>query len=143
MNKKTKSNVIAFPDRREAIEKSLTESREAVEFMTSEAVDTSVYMLELIEQSLEINQDSLFTNMNFRDPEVQESRDMHAIVNLMNAMFMRFLGIPHDLHQSLDTVFVKAKLMNQGEEDELIGEDDYEIEFIPDFDLDGDDDDNS
>ena len=36
--------------------------------------------------------------------------------------------------------FVKTKAMDKVKEED---EDDYEIEFIPDFDLDGDDDDNS
>jgi uncharacterized protein YfkK (UPF0435 family) len=140
MNKKYKDNVIPFPDKTKAIEKALKDSREAVEFMTQESVDTAVYMLELIEDSLEINKDSLFHNMDFRDSNTREARDMHAIVNLLNAMFMRFLGIPHDLQHQLDTAFVKAKAMN---EESDFDDEEYEIEFIPDFDLDGDDNDNS
>lgn len=140
MAKKYKDNVIPFPNKRkDYIEEKLQESKETVEWMTNESIDTAVYMLDIMEAELQHMEGSLFHRMNFRDGDTPESRDMHAIVNLINSMFMRYLGIPHNLQRQLDTAFVKTKAMDKVKEDE----DEYEIEFIPDFDLDGDDDDNS
>ena len=143
MTKKYKDNVIPFPNKKDYVEEKLKESRETVQWMTAESVDTAVYMLEIMENELKAMQGNLFHNVDFRDPEKPEARDMHAIVNLLNAMFMRYVGIPHDLQQQLDTVYVKSKAMEQFKDDEEEEEIEYEIEFIPDFDLDGDDDDNS
>ena len=127
MNKKYKDNVIPFPNVKDDLTEKLKESREAVEYLTNESVDTAVYMLELMEAELEAMEGSVFHNMNFRDPEKVEARDMHAIVNLINAMFMRFAGIPHDLQQQLDTAYVKSKAIEKEPQR------DFEITFEPDF----------
>ena len=83
--------------------------------------------------------------MDFRDDRTRESRDMYAIINLINAMLLRFAGVPHKLQKELDRVFVKTHaLYKQGKQD-------IEIEFEPEFNIPidpdegglGDDDDNS
>tara|TARA_B100000963_G_scaffold341551_1_gene341369 strand:+ start:198 stop:605 length:408 start_codon:yes stop_codon:yes gene_type:complete len=134
MNKKYKDNVIPFPNVKDDLTEKLKESREAVEYLTNESVDTAVYMLELMEAELEAMEGSVFHNMDFRDPEKVEARDMHAIVNLINAMFMRFAGIPHDLQQQLDTAYVKSKAIEKEPQR------DFEITFEPDFEFPPEDD---
>lgn len=134
MNKKYKDNVIPFPNVKDDLTEKLKESREAVEYLTNESVDTAVYMLELMEGELEAMEGSVFHNMDFRDPEKVEARDMHAIVNLINAMFMRFAGIPHDLQQQLDTAYVKSKAIEKEPQR------DFEITFEPDFEFPPEDD---
>jgi len=134
MNKKYKDNVIPFPNVKDDLTEKLKESREAVEYLTNESVDTAVYMLELMEGELQAMEGSVFHNMDFRDAERVEARDMHAIVNLINAMFMRFAGIPHDLQQQLDTAYVKSKAIEQEPQR------DFEITFEPDFEFPPEDD---
>ena len=134
MNKKYKDNVIPFPNVKDDLAEKLKESREAVEYLTNESVDTAVYMLELMEGELEAMEGSVFHNMDFRDPEKVEAMDMHAIVNLINAMFMRFAGIPHDLQQQLDTAYVKSKAIEKEPQR------DFEITFEPDFEFPPEDD---
>ena len=134
MNKKYKDNVIPFPNVKDDLTEKLKESREAVEYLTNESVDTAVYMLELMEGELQAMEGSVFHNMDFRDPEKVEARDMHAIVNLINAMFMRFAGIPHDLQQQLDTAYVKSKAIEKEPQR------DFEITFEPDFEFPPEDD---
>ena len=36
---------------------------------------------------------------------------MFVIVNMMNAMFTRWYGIPHGLHQTMDNAYIKVKEM--------------------------------
>ena len=134
MNKKYKDNVIPFPNVKDDLAEKLKESREAVDYLTNESVDTAVYMLELMEGELEAMEGSVFHNMDFRDPEKVEAMDMHAIVNLINAMFMRFAGIPHDLQQQLDTAYVKSKAIEKEPQR------DFEITFEPDFEFPPEDD---
>ena len=145
MSKEKKSNVIQFPNRMLEIEKKLKESREAVQYISDEAADTAQYMLDIIESELQMSPESDFHRMDFRDDRTRESRDMYAIINLINAMLLRFAGVPHKLQKELDRVFVKTHaLYKQGKQD-------IEIEFEPEFNIPidpdegglGDDDDNS
>jgi len=145
MSKEKKSNVIQFPNRMLEIEKKLKESREAVQYISDEAADTAQYMLDIIESELQMSPESEFHRMDFRDDRTRESRDMYAIINLINAMLLRFAGVPHKLQKELDRVFVKTHaLYKQGKQD-------IEIEFEPEFNIPidpdegglGDDDDNS
>ena len=148
MSKEKKTNVIPFPNRKEQIEKKLQESREAVEMIADEAYDTATYMLDIIESELQMSPESIFHRMDFRDDRTRESRDMYAIVNLMNAMLLRFSGVPHSLQQELDRVFVKVHALYQKEKQ---NNPQVEIEFVPEFNMPidpdesglGDDNDNS
>ena len=145
MSKEKKSNVIPFPNRKAEIEKKLQESREAVEMIADEAYDTATYMLDIIESELQMSPESIFHRMDFRDHRARECRDMYAIVNLINAMLLRFAGVPHRLQKELDTVFVKTHALSKEKSAQV------EIEFEPEFNIPidpdegglGDDDDNS
>jgi len=145
MSKEKKSNVIPFPNRKAEIEKKLQESREAVEIIADEAYDTATYMLDIIESELQMSPESSFHRMDFRDHRARECRDMYAIVNLINAMLLRFAGVPHRLQKELDTVFVKTHALSKEKAAQV------EIEFEPEFNIPidpdegglGDDDDNS
>jgi hypothetical protein len=59
-------------------------------------------------------------------------------------MLLRHIEIPHELQRSLDKLYVKIKQMAQlpNTEFELDFGDDCEIEFIPDFDLNPEEDDD-
>ena len=57
----------------------------------------------------EVSED--FMEMDFRDETNQESRDMYVIVNMINGMLNRYYGIPHGLHQTMDSAYVKIKEM--------------------------------
>ena len=144
MSKEKKSNVIQFPNRMLEIEKKLKESREAVQYISDEAADTAQYMLDIIESELQMSPESEFHRMDFRDDRTRESRDMYAIINLINAMLLRFAGVPHKLQKELDTVFVKTHAMYQKEqESEIQFEPEFNIPIDPDEGGLGDDDDNS
>ena len=49
--------------------------------------------------------------MNFRDENLQESRDMFVIVNMINAMLNRYMGIPHRLHRTFDRAYIEIKAL--------------------------------
>ena len=54
-----------------------------------------------------------FMDMQFRDETFQESRDMFVIVNMINAMFHRYYGIPHSLHREFDRLYGMIKVMDK------------------------------
>ena len=41
----------------------------------------------------------------FREQIFQESRDMFVVVNMLNGMLNRYLGIPHVMHKSMDKAY--------------------------------------
>ena len=144
--KKYKDNVIPFPTKEDIDKK---EESRLLDEMSHECVESSHYLMEVLEEFITTGQISEnLIDMNFRDETVQESRDMFVIVNLLNAMFNRYYEIPHGLHQTLDNAYVKIKemiLMNEKAQQDLytfIPEDgEMEFTFEPDFDIDPDGDD--
>lgn len=84
-----------------------------LENQSDECIDASHFLLEVLEEFIntgEVSQD--FMDMNFRDETIQESRDMFVVVNMLNAMFNRYYGIPHALHREMDRVYTKIKLLS-------------------------------
>ena len=144
--KKYKDNVIPFPTKEDIDKK---EESRLLDEMSHECVESSHYLMEVLEEFITTGQISEnLIDMNFRDETVQESRDMFVIVNLLNAMFNRYYEIPHGLHQTLDNAYVKIKemiLMNEKAQQDLytfIPEDgEMEFTFEPDFDIDPEGDD--
>ena len=100
MTKKYKDNVIQFPTKKELTQK---EESEILDELSNECVESSHILMEVMEEFINTGQVTEgLMDLNFRDETVQESRDMFVIVNLLNAMFNRYYGIPHGLHQTLD-----------------------------------------
>jgi hypothetical protein len=143
MTKKYTNNVIQFPTKEELTQK---EESEILDELSNECVESSHLLMEVMEEFINTGQVTEgLMDLNFRDETVQESRDMFVIVNLLNAMFNRYYGIPHGLHQTLDNTYVKVKemiLINEEANHDLADfvftpeGSDQEILFTPDFDLD-------
>jgi len=150
MSKKYKDNVIPFPNLKEKqIQEKLKQSKEAVDFIANESIDTASYMMDVMESELQHMTESLFSRVKFRDPDTPESKDMFVILNLINAMFHRYAGLPHHLQLELEDIY---KILKDLEDNGPKKPDNYlDILFDPEFgfpiDPDegglGDDDDNS
>ena len=141
--KKYKDNVIPFPTKEELESKLIEKDLNA---LSNECVDCSQYLMEVLEEFIATGQVSEdFMEMNFRDETNQEARDMFVVVNMLNAMFNRFYGIEHGLHQTLDNAYVKIKemiLINEKAQKDIYlfeSEDGDMTEFT--FEPEGDDDD--
>jgi len=143
MTKKYKDNVIQFPTKKELTQK---EESEILDELSNECVESSHILMEVMEEFINTGQVTEgLMNMDFRDETVQESRDMFVVINMLNAMFNRYYGIPHGLHQTLDNAYIKVKemiLINEEANHDLAEfvftpeDSDQEILFTPDFDLD-------
>jgi hypothetical protein len=141
--KKYKDNVIPFPTKKEQDAK---KDSEYLNQLSNECVEDAHFLLEVLEEFIKTGQVSEgLVDMNFRDETVPEARDMFVVVNMLNAMFNRYYGMPHGLHQVLDSAYIKVKEMiqiNEMSQDDfelyLTPDDGYEneITFTPDFDLD-------
>ena len=145
--KKYKDNVIPFPTKEE---QDIKKEAQNLDRLSNECVECSHYLMEVLEEFIKTGQVSEgLMEMDFRNETVQESRDMFVVVNLLNAMFNRYYGIPHGLHQTLDNAYVKIKemiLINEKAQKDLytfVPEDgELEFNFEPDYDPEGDDDDD-
>lgn len=103
------AKILQFPTKEIIKEKDESEN---LNKLSDECVDSSHFLLEVLEEFIntgEVHKD--FIDMDFRDETKQESRDMFVIVNMMNAMFTRWYGIPHGLHQTMDNAYIKVKEM--------------------------------
>jgi hypothetical protein len=130
-----KDNIIQFPTPEMVSKK---EAEQILNLASDECIGLSQHCCDILSE--EISADDYFSDADFFDETHQESRDLYVVTNLINAMLLRHLEIPHELQRSLDKIYVKIKQMSQlpntnfeldfGEEDEL------DILFEPEFDLD-------
>jgi hypothetical protein len=130
-----KDNIIQFPTPEMVSKK---EAEQILNLASDECIGLSQHCCDILSE--EISADDYFSDTDFFDETHQESRDLYVVTNLINAMLLRHLEIPHELQRSLDKIYVKIKQMSQlpntnfeldfGEEDEL------DILFEPEFDLD-------
>ena len=83
------------------------------------------------------NQSEYFVDADFYNEEHQASRDIYVITNLINAMLLRHIEIPHELQKSMDKLYIKVKQMSQMPEAEfeVSFEPEFDITFEPDFDM--------
>lgn len=106
------NNIIQFPvERRQA---QIEEEKEwAWENFTEECVDTAQFALLLLEDYIDTDEGSSLKELDFRNPEYAESRDMYVVVNLISSMFMRYGGVKHFLQKDLEELFVKIQDMKE------------------------------
>lgn len=134
-----KDNIIQFPTPETVTQK---QAEEMIALAADECNGLSQHLCDVLVEEITETSD-YFSDANFFDEKEQESRDIYVVTNLINAMLLRHIEIPHELQRSLDKLYVKIKQMAQlpTTEFELDFSND-EIEFIPDFDLNPEEDDD-
>ena len=102
----------------------IKENINPLDAISDECVNTSQFLMEVLEEFITTGQASeyeQFMDMKFRDENLQESRDMFVIVNMINAMLNRYMGIPHRLHRTFDRAYIEIKALlaanEQGKEE--------------------------
>ncbi len=84
------------------------------ELLSQLCVDHAQFLMDVMEEFIVSGQSTdfdPFMQMNFRDETYPESRDMFVIVNLLNAMFMRQVGMKHRLQKTMDRTYIDIKAM--------------------------------
>lgn len=87
---------------------------------SDECIRTSQELLNILEEFIctgQVSEFPEFMNMNFREEACHESRDIFVVVNMINAMLNRYMGIPHALQRDLDKTYIKLKMMPLGDND--------------------------
>lgn len=130
------AKILKFPDKKELKIKEEEKERDEIMALSDECIEASHFSLDLIEEVIK-KEFPNFREMWFRDETMQESRDMFIVVNILNAMFNRYLGIPHTLHKDMDNLYIKIKSIDKQRQE------DFEIMFTPDFNIDPEDFDDS
>ena len=140
------AKILKFPTgeeiKQKAYAKKVKDDHALVNDASDECVASAQFILEIIEEFILTGEVSNnFIDMQFRDETFQESRDMFVIVNMLNAMFHRYYGIPHTLHRDFDKLYAMIKVMdktNSKARKDL--EEKYDVWLNPD---DGEDDDTT
>ena len=131
------AKIYKFPSKEELQKREMRKEYEdetnTLNHYSDECIGASHFLLEVLEEFIntgEVSPD--FMDMNFRDETIQESRDMFVVVNMLNAMFNRYYGIPHALHREMDRVYTKIKLLaTQHDEAKIDLQKEYDIIFEP------------
>jgi hypothetical protein len=102
------SKVIEFPMhiRQAAIDADYAEIRTEYEEYVEECREAAQTVLLVIEEVL-LNDHSEFDELDFRDEDLPESRDMFVIMNMVSSMLMRYGGVHHFLHDDFNNLYEK------------------------------------
>jgi hypothetical protein len=133
-----KDNIIQFPTPEAVSEK---EAKQMLQDASDECNGLAQHLAGICIE--EITNHEFFAFGDYFDEKNIEARDIYAITNLINAMLLRYLQVPHELQTSLDKLYIKVKQIAQLPETEfeVSFEPDFEVTFEPDFDLNNDKDD--
>ena len=118
------AKIIKFPTGEEIDPKDLGIEKTAEDIITErskECVAVSQELLDIIEEFVctgQVSDFKEFMSMNFREEACYESRDIYVIVNMINAMLNRYMGIPHRLQRELDKTYITLKMLPLGEPEE-------------------------
>ena len=96
----SKDNIIQFPTPEQVSKK---EAEEIINLASDECNGLSQHLCMVLNEEIQTASD-YFDDTDFYNEERQESRDIYVITNLLNAMLLRHIEIPHELQRSLDTV---------------------------------------
>ena len=97
------SNIIQFPLERRL--KEIEREQDIYHLCVEEAEGLTQVILDEVEGIEKLEWPEMFDDFNFRDPKNPEAKDMYVIANLINSMFLRYLGIKHNLHSELDRTY--------------------------------------
>jgi len=114
----SKDNIIKFhiKKRMQQIADEQYDEDMAMEYFANDCSETAQLILTVIEELVNDTDGSPFEGMNFRNKDVQESKDIFVITNLLSSMFMRYGGMNHFLHEYMDIIYEKL-LEQQGYND--------------------------
>jgi len=118
------AKIIKFPTGEEIDPKDLGIEKSDYDIVaerSDECIKVSQELLSILEEFIctgQVSEFPEFMNMNFRDEACHESRDVFVVVNMINAMLNRYMGIPHRLHRDLDKAYITLKMMPLGEPEE-------------------------
>ncbi len=100
------SNIIEFPMERR--QKQIQAEEDIYSLCVDEAEGLTQIMMDEIDSAIanvpQIDPE-IFDDFNFRDPKNPEAKGVYVIANLINSMFLRYLGIKHNLHTELDRTY--------------------------------------
>jgi len=78
-------------------------------------VGTAQHLVACVEEEISILSEdediAWLSGFNMREEQYGEARDMHVIVNLLHATFVRYLGLDHELQKDMDTLYIKLKTL--------------------------------
>ena len=128
-----KDNIIQFPTPEQVSKK---EAEEIISQASNECNELAQHLCHILTEEIFAGS-HYFEDSEYFDETYQESRDIYVITNLINAMLLRQLEIPHTLQRSLDKLYIKIKQLAQlPEQDfEVSFDPEFEITFEPDFDM--------
>ena len=90
-----KDNIIKFPTPEEISKK---EALELINLASEDCNGIARHLCDVIIEEI-FNQSEYFVDADFYNEEHQASRDIYVITNLINAMLLRHIEIPHELQK--------------------------------------------
>ena len=124
-----KDNVIQFPlkPRVQRMQADIEEKYYEAMVDQDNAVQMAHYVFDLMTVGI-AEQDWVpeYRDMEFKNPDAYESKDIFVILNLISSMLLRYKGYSHMMQYDLDELYYKLCDASQGEHLYFDDEDEYD-----------------
>lgn len=107
--------LIQFPTGKEITIDSDGSHPSVIETITQESMEISQHLLNMIEYEVSDMDLGWLEGFDIRDEQYCESRDAFVIANMIYAMLLRYIDLPHSLQKDMDKLYIKIKKMQQAQ----------------------------
>jgi len=101
------AKIIEFPTGREL--KHEKSDAEIVNEVCQDMTELAQHMIDIIEDELMHMDIPYLMGMNIRKEIYAEGRDTYVLANFIYAMFLRYLGMDHQLTREMDRAYIRIK----------------------------------
>lgn len=103
--------LLQFPTGKEITQDEHGNHDTLVDTITQESVEISQHLIQMVAAEIEYMQYGWLEGFDINDEQYPEARDAYVIANLIYAMLLRYIEIPHKLHKDMDKAYIKLKKM--------------------------------
>jgi len=107
--------LIQFPTGKEITTNKDGEHPSVVDTIIGESMEISQHMVSMMEYEILDMDLGWLEGFDIRDEQYCESRDAFVIANLVYAMLLRYIDLPHSIQKDMDKLYIKLKKLQQGQ----------------------------
>ncbi len=105
--------LIQFPTGKEITTNKDGEHPSVVDTIIGESMEISQHMVSMMEYEILDMDLGWLQGFDIRDEQYGESRDAFVIANLVYAMLLRYIELPHSIQKDMDKLYIKLKKLQQ------------------------------
>lgn len=103
--------LIQFPTGKEIKQDKSGNHEDLIDTLSNESIEIAQHLVHQMAAEIEYMDYGWLQGFDIEDEQYGESRDAFVIVNMIYAMLLRYIEIPHKLQKDMDNTYIKIKKM--------------------------------